>query len=101
MPYGDLVPLEIPSRNWELISMDFITDLPLSHEFDTLLIVVNCLSKQAHFIPTVKTLDAVSGEKELDLKHTTCGPPRGPSSCGGEGLIYLLLLLLLFVRVSP
>jgi len=57
-PYGDLVPLEIPSRNWESISMDFITDLPLSHGFDTLLVVVDRLSKQAHFVPTVKTLDA-------------------------------------------
>jgi len=26
--YGKLVPVEIPSRPWEQISMDFITDLP-------------------------------------------------------------------------
>ena len=26
--YGKLVPLETPSRPWEQISMDFITDLP-------------------------------------------------------------------------
>jgi len=40
--------------------MDFITDLPPSYAFDTLLVVVNCLSKQAHFIPTIKLLDASS-----------------------------------------
>ena len=57
-PYGELIPLEIPTRNWESISMDFITDLPLSHGSDTLLVVVDRLSKQAHFIPTVKALDA-------------------------------------------
>ena len=57
-PYGDLNPLEIPSRNWESISMDFITDLPTSHGYDTLLVVVDRLSKQAHFIPTIKSLDA-------------------------------------------
>ena len=57
-PYGELIPLEIPSRNWESISIDFITDLPISHEFDTLLVVVDRLSKQAHFIPTIKSLDA-------------------------------------------
>src|SRR5260221_7724626 len=57
-PYGDLNPLEIPSRNWESISMDFITDLPTSHGYDTLLVVVDRLSKQAHFIPSIKSLDA-------------------------------------------
>ncbi len=40
--------------------MDFITDLPLSHGFDILLVIVNhiSISKQAHFIPTVKSLNA-------------------------------------------
>ncbi len=38
--------------------MDFITNLPPSHGFDTLLVVVNCLSKQSHFIPTTWSLDA-------------------------------------------
>ena len=57
-PYGDLNPLEIPTRNWESISMDFITDLPPSHAFDTLLVVVDRLSKQSHFIPMIQSLDA-------------------------------------------
>ncbi len=38
--------------------MDFITDLPPSHGFDTLLVVVDQLSKQAHFVPTIRSLDA-------------------------------------------
>ncbi len=38
--------------------MDFITDLPSSHGLDTLLVIIDHLSKQAHFIPTIKTLDA-------------------------------------------
>src|SRR5260370_21392037 len=29
-PYGELVPFEIPSQNWESISMYFITNLLLS-----------------------------------------------------------------------
>src|SRR5258707_11249302 len=57
-PYGDLNPLETPAQNWESISMDFITDLPPSHGFDTLLVVVDCLSKQSHFIPMIRSLNA-------------------------------------------
>ncbi len=57
-PYGNLNPLEVPNQNWESISMDFITDLSPSHGFDTLLVVVNHLSKQSHFIPMIQSLDA-------------------------------------------
>ena len=57
-PYGMLIPLKIPERNWEEISMDFITDLPQSHTFDSILVVVDRLTKQAHFIPTHKSLNA-------------------------------------------
>src|SRR5258708_29903454 len=56
-PYGNLNPLEMRSWNWESISMDFITDLLPSHGFDTLLVVVDHLSKQSHFIPTIQSLD--------------------------------------------
>ncbi len=38
--------------------MDFITNLPQSHAFDSILMVVDRLTKQAHFIPTHKSLNA-------------------------------------------
>src|SRR5258708_19013969 len=57
-PYGMLIPLKIPERNWEEISMDFLTDLPQSHVFNSILMVVDRLTKQAHFIPTHKSLNA-------------------------------------------
>ncbi|SRR5258708_40252669 len=53
-PYGELVPLKIPERNWDQISMDFITDLPSSHSFDLILMVVDRLMKQAHFVRLTK-----------------------------------------------
>src|SRR5258708_28826065 len=59
-PYGELVPLNIPQGNWDEISMDFITDLPSSHSYDSILIVVDRLTKQAHFIPTHKALNTPS-----------------------------------------
>jgi RNase H-like domain found in reverse transcriptase/Reverse transcriptase (RNA-dependent DNA polymerase)/Integrase zinc binding domain/Chromo (CHRromatin Organisation MOdifier) domain len=55
-PFGPLNPLPIPKRNWASVSMDFIVDLPLSRNFDAIYVVVDRLSKMAHFIPTtIKT----------------------------------------------
>lgn len=54
-PYGLLQPLPIPHRPWSSVSMDFITDLPLSNSFDSIFVVVDRLTKMAHFIPCKKT----------------------------------------------
>ena len=58
-PAGLLHPLEIPSLLWEHISADFITDLPLFHDFDTILMVVDWFSKEVEFIPCTKTYSAL------------------------------------------
>lgn len=42
---GFLKPLPIPSRMWREISMDFITDLPLSNGCTTLMVITDRLSK--------------------------------------------------------
>ncbi|SGY19858.1 BQ5605_C017g08353 [Microbotryum silenes-dioicae] len=53
--HGHLQPLPIPSKPWSSLSMDHIVDLPPSSGFDCVLVVVNRLTKEAHFIPTHKT----------------------------------------------
>jgi len=57
-PYGLMKPNEAPDRPWKLISMDFITDLPKSEVDDAILIVIDRLTKMAHFLPCTKEMDA-------------------------------------------
>ena len=56
---GILQPLLIPSRRWSHVSLDFVTDLPLTaRDNDAILVLVDTLSKKAHFIPATKTVTA-------------------------------------------
>lgn len=55
-PFGPLRFLPIPDRPWSSLSMDFIEGLPPSATYDSILVVVDRLTKMALFIPTHKTL---------------------------------------------
>jgi transposase InsO family protein len=52
-PHGLLQPHDVPFRQWETISVDFITHLPKTVDgYDAIMVVVDKFSKRAHFIPT-------------------------------------------------
>eukprot|EP00253_Pinus_taeda_P019990 PITA_19990 len=56
---GLLQPLPILEWKWEIISMDFITGLPKTKKNnDSIMVVVDKLSKAAHFIPVQSTYRA-------------------------------------------
>jgi len=56
-PVGKLMPNLIPERPWMHISADFITKLLLAQGYDSILVVVDQLTKMVHFTPTTeKTL---------------------------------------------
>ncbi|MBW0573136.1 hypothetical protein O181_112851 [Austropuccinia psidii MF-1] len=54
--FGLLKPLPIPSGPWGCLSMDFITQLPLSNSFDSILVIVDRLSEMAVFIPSMSSI---------------------------------------------
>jgi hypothetical protein len=43
---------------WDTISVDFIVELPESHGYDTIMNIINSITKCAHFIPTHTTIMA-------------------------------------------
>jgi len=56
-PAGKLIPNSIPKKPWMHILADFITKLPIAQGYNSILVVVDRLTKMVHFIPTTeKTL---------------------------------------------
>ena len=54
-PSGQLRPFPPPQRKWEVISMDFMFKLPRTKDgYESILVVVDKLSKRTHFIPLTK-----------------------------------------------
>src|SRR5258708_37886964 len=65
---GKLIPNKVPDQGWQVISIDMIRELPDSKGYNAILMVVDCLSKRIHAIPTVTSLDS-TGVTQLFLEH--------------------------------
>jgi len=72
-PAGLLHPLPIPEWKWETISIDFIIRLPKSRkQNDSIMVVVDKLSKSTHFINTQSTYRVLkSVQQEMLVENAT------------------------------
>lgn len=61
-------PLPVPPHPWHTCGMDFITELPLCEGFDAILVVVDHMTRLAHFLPCNSTITAKE-TAELFLKE--------------------------------
>jgi hypothetical protein len=77
-PVGLLQPLPIPEWKWDNVGMDFITGLPRTKSgYDSIWVVVDRLTKVAHFIP-VKTTYTSDRLAKIYMNQIVClhGVPK-------------------------
>jgi hypothetical protein len=55
---GELHPLETPAAPWDMISVNFIVELPESHGYDAIMCIIDSLTKRAHSILMHTTINA-------------------------------------------
>ena len=80
-PAGKLVPLPIPHRPWETIGMDFVGPLPRTRSFhDTILVVVDKLTKMIHLVATNQSVTAQQTAKLVLREVSGCTASRPASS---------------------
>ena len=65
---GELHLLLVLDTPWDMISIDFIVELPELAGYDSIMVIVDSVTKQVHFIPTVMTL-SVARTAQLFLQH--------------------------------
>ena len=84
-PFGLLSPNETPKNFWQIISCDFVTNLPPSKGFNSVMVCVDRLSKMVRLIPCNKTITSkMAAKKYRDYVWKDFGLPsriisdRGP-----------------------
>ena len=89
LPYGELSSFPVPSKPWQEITLDFITDLPPSKfrgkVYDSILVIVDRYTKLARYIPTTKTITAAELAELFVLRvFRDFGLPAGITSDRGS-----------------
>jgi len=86
LPTRELQPLPILEEHWDVISVDFILELPESGRYDSVMVAVNSVGKHSHFIEMVTTVTA-TGAANLYLQNVwkLHGlPQKVMSNCGPQ-----------------
>jgi len=67
-PVGELQPLSVPDAQWDMLSVDFVVKLPKFSGYDTVMTIVDSISKRVHFVLT-HTMVIAEGAARLFLHH--------------------------------
>jgi hypothetical protein len=71
--HGLNTPLSPPSRPWERLTMDFVTDLAksMASEYSDILVIVDCFTKIVIYLPCRKDIDSPQ-LAQMFFKYMTC-----------------------------
>ena len=65
VPHAPLVPNEIPTRPWEIVSVDLIGPLTESQGHDMILVIVDRMTKAGKFIPVSQDITSLGVAREF------------------------------------
>jgi len=68
LPTGELHPLPVLKEQWNILSINFVVELPRSKGYDIVMIVADLVFKRVHFILT-HTMVTVEGIARLFLYY--------------------------------
>lgn len=67
-PYGKMQSPHAPVHPWEWVTIDFITQLPMSRGYDSITVITDRLTKYIHLVPAKGNMTATD-MAQLFLKH--------------------------------
>ena len=65
---GELHSFPVSKTRWDMLSVDFMVELPKSFGYDTIITVVDSISQRAYFIP-IHMIVTVEGTARLFLHN--------------------------------
>jgi len=102
-PIGELHPLWIPDSWWDMLSVDFVVELPLSSKHNAVMTVVDSVLKRAYFIPTLMRITRFDHKTKVKARSERWYLQTASQLCTkqvGTGEINQIIESLLKVKVQ-